>query len=94
MIQSPLYIADPNNQVNFEKYGPARLRFLIESLSDLDAQFRERYQSRLIILLGNPREIFDEFAKNLAYPSPLFCVIILRPRICIFSSFLIPLRKS
>ena len=61
----PLYIADPKQLgVNFEKYGPARLRFLIESLSDLDAQFRERYQSRLIILLGNPREIFDEFAKN------------------------------
>ena len=47
----PLYIADPKQLgENFEKYGPARLRFLIESLSDLDAQFRERYQSRLIIL--------------------------------------------
>ncbi len=71
----PLYIVDPDIVgESFENFGPARLRFLIESLSDLDNQLLSKYQSRLIILLGKPVEIFKQIEQNLKSSSAsLYC---------------------
>ena len=56
----PLYILDPDQiGENFQKFGLNRLKFLIESLDDLNNQLSSRYNSKLIILNGKPLEIFE-----------------------------------
>ncbi len=55
----PIYILDPQVIGNFlDNYGKARIRFLIESLQDLDALLKARFQSELLIYQGDPLEIF------------------------------------
>ena len=71
----PLYILDPE-QVgkNFEKFGPNRLKFLIDSLRDLNDQLSSNYKSKLIILNDNPLEIFDCIQQNAKNSiNSLFC---------------------
>jgi cryptochrome len=46
----PLFILDPHF-LSPDRVGAARLRFLLESLADLDAGLRKR-NSRLIVLHG------------------------------------------
>ena len=55
----PIYILDSDTLgENYQKWSPNRLRFLIESLSDLDRQLSSKYGSRLFILQGSPDVIF------------------------------------
>jgi deoxyribodipyrimidine photo-lyase len=62
----PLYILDPDTLgENYQKWSPNRLRFLIESLSDLDHQLSSQYGSRLFILQGSPDIIFENMADQL-----------------------------
>ena len=62
----PLYIFDPDMLgENYQKWSPNRLRFLIESLSDLDHHLSSKYGSRLFILQGNPDVIFENIADQL-----------------------------
>ena len=62
----PIYILDPDTVgENYQKWSPNRLRFLIESLSDLDHQLSSQYGSRLFILQGNPNVIFENIADQL-----------------------------
>ena len=61
----PLYIFDPDTVgENYQKWSPNRLRFLIESLSDLDHQLSSQYGSQLFILQGNPNVIFENIADH------------------------------
>jgi len=42
----PIYILDPQVIGNsLDNYGKARIRFLLESLQDLDARLKSRFQS-------------------------------------------------
>ena len=46
----PLFILDPDVLgENYDKLSPNRIRFLIESLSDLNQQLSSRYGSRLLL---------------------------------------------
>lgn len=53
----PIYVLDPNIK---SKIGINRLRFLIQSLQDLDTNLR-KLNSRLYILKGNPVELLPKF---------------------------------
>ena len=62
----PLYIFDPDTVgENYQKLSPNRLRFLIESLSDLDHQLSSQYGSSLFILQGNPNVILEKITDSL-----------------------------
>lgn len=50
----PFFILDPHFKGNV---GVNRYQFLLESLSDLDAQLRENHKSRLLVLQGSPDEV-------------------------------------
>ena len=57
----PIYILDTQVIGNsLGNYGRARIRFLLESLQDLDARLKTRFQSELLIYQGDPLEIFKE----------------------------------
>jgi cryptochrome len=53
----PTFIVDPWF-VNPERVGVNRMRFLLESLGELDGNLR-RLSSRLIVLRGNPQEVLE-----------------------------------
>lgn len=62
----PLYVLDPNILgQDFEKFGPNRLSFLFESLSDLDSRLSSEYASKLIILKGDPVRALECLAQKL-----------------------------
>ena len=62
----PLFILDPNIVgKDYEKLGASRLRFLIESLQDLDSQLSSKYGSRLILLQGDPLSLFEKIQQSL-----------------------------
>ena len=62
----PLFILDPNIVgKDYEKLGASRLRFLIESLQDLDSQLSSKYGSRLILLQGDPLRLFEKIEQSL-----------------------------
>ena len=52
---TPLFVLDPHF-LKPNRVGAARLRFLLESLTDLDASLRKR-NSRLLVLHGRPEEV-------------------------------------
>ena len=58
----PLYILDKNDleQNNNEN----RIKFLYESLIDLDARFKAKFGSNLIVLNGKCKEIFQKLLGN------------------------------
>ena len=57
----PLFILDPDVLgENYDKLSPNRIRFLIESLSDLNQQLSSRYGSRLLLAHGKPEDIFAD----------------------------------
>ena len=61
----PLFIVDADIVgSNFEKYHANRLRFLLESLEDLDENLKSKYASKLFVLYGKPTEIFDQLFKE------------------------------
>ena len=61
----PLYILDPDTVgENYQKWSPNRLRFLIESLSDLDHQLSSQVREQLFILQGSPNVIFENIADS------------------------------
>jgi len=56
----PLYIIDPDIfGGKFENWSPNRLRFLIESLSDLNKQLSTRYGSQLVLIEGKAEDVFE-----------------------------------
>ena len=62
----PLFIFDPHSfGENYQKWSSNRLRFLIESLADLNHQLSSRYGSQLFILQGSPSVIFEKIADEL-----------------------------
>lgn len=67
-----LYCFDPRQfgqtQFEFERTGPHRTRFLIESVSDLRDQLR-RLGGELIVRLGTPEEIISRLIVDLAIDS-------------------------
>ncbi|CDW77913.1 cryptochrome 5 [Stylonychia lemnae] len=58
----PIFILDPWF-IKSDKTGTNRIKFLLESLSDLNANLKT-YNSNLIILYGNPSDIFEKLAKH------------------------------
>jgi len=71
----PLYVLDPAVLgKNYENFGPSRLRFLIESLRDLDSQLSAEYASKLIVLQGDPLTALQSIGQKLDHNfSSLFC---------------------
>ena len=62
----PLFIIDPDLLgENYEKLSTNRLRFLIESLSDLDKQFSSKYGSQLLLIEGKPEDVFSHIENHL-----------------------------
>ena len=56
----PLFIIDPDMfGGKFENWSPNRLRFLIESLSDLNKQLSTQYRSRLLLIEGKAEDVFE-----------------------------------
>ena len=58
----PLYMLDKNDLE--ENNNENRIKFLYESLIDLDANFKAKFGSNLIILNGKSEEIFDKLLGN------------------------------
>lgn len=54
----PIFILDPH--FDRSKIGVNRFQFLLEALSDLDAQLREKHRSRLLVLRGIPEVVFRD----------------------------------
>lgn len=54
----PFFILDP--WFDKTKVGINRFAFLLESLRDLDEQLRRNYGSRLLVLRGQPEQVFRE----------------------------------
>ena len=71
----PLYVLDPAVLgKNYENFGPGRLRFLIESLCDLDSLLSAEYASKLIVLQGDPLTALQSIGQKLDHNfSSLFC---------------------
>lgn len=63
----PVYCLDPilfaEHALGFPRTGTHRLRFLLESLQDLDQQLRQR-GSRLIFRSGRPEELLPKLAQS------------------------------
>jgi len=59
----PVFVLDPWF-LHPSKVGPNRIRFLLESLSDLDRGLERDLGTRLIVLRGNPAETLAEAAKD------------------------------
>ena len=69
----PLFIVDADIVgSNFEKYHANRLRFLLESLEDLDENLKSKFSSKLSVLFGKPTEIFDQIFKEFGSTISLF----------------------
>eukprot|EP00347_Sterkiella_histriomuscorum_P001089 403373370 len=58
----PIFILDPWFVKNEEKVGTNRMKFLIDSLIDLNKSLQKEYDSNLVILYGQPAEIFEKLA--------------------------------
>lgn len=58
----PIFILDPFF-LKPERVGVNRLKFLLESLQDLDSSLRAR-GSRLLVLKGNPADVFPKILKE------------------------------
>ena len=71
----PLYILDPAVLgQNYEKFGPSRLSFLIESLCDLDSRLSSEFASKLIVLQGDPQTTLEGIGQKLGRNfGSLFC---------------------
>ncbi|CAD7961563.1 unnamed protein product [Amoebophrya sp. A120] len=52
------FVLDPWFETS--KVGVNRFRFLLESLTDLDAQLQKKHKSRLLILKGKPEEVISK----------------------------------
>eukprot|EP00898_Chlorokybus_atmophyticus_P004758 jgi/Chlat1/5283/Chrsp35S05193 len=52
----PVFVLDPSRCKPGARCGPTRLRFLFQSLQDLDKSLRA-HGTRLVVLRGNPREV-------------------------------------
>ena len=63
----PVYVLDERllqrDRWGFRRLGPFRLRFLLESLADLQAQLRER-GGELLVEVGRPEDVLPELAKR------------------------------
>lgn len=59
----PIFIIDPHF-TKPNKVGVNRYNFLLESLHDLDSQFRTEYNSRLFVLRGSPKAVFQELLES------------------------------
>jgi len=63
----PVYVLDnrllQRDRWGFRRLGPFRLRFLLESLADLQSQLRKR-GGELLVAVGRPEEILPELAKR------------------------------
>ena len=59
----PVFVLDPWF-LHPTKVGPNRIRFLLESLSDLDSGLRRDLGTRLIVLRGSPEEVLPLAARD------------------------------
>jgi cryptochrome len=59
----PLFIIDPHF-ADPGRVGVNRYRFLLESLSDLDASLRTRYNACLFVARGRPEDVLSELART------------------------------
>ncbi|CEM04076.1 unnamed protein product [Vitrella brassicaformis CCMP3155] len=59
----PVFIIDPHF-VGPGKVGVNRYRFLLECLTDLDTSLKTKYNSRLIVLRGNPLDVMRSLLKD------------------------------
>eukprot|EP00762_Andalucia_godoyi_P002529 ANDGO_02732.mRNA.1 (6-4)DNA photolyase len=60
----PVFVLDPWF-VKSGRVGPVRLKFLHEALVDLDRQLHQKFQSRLIVLHGNPVDLIPKLVRDL-----------------------------
>lgn len=61
----PIFIIEEDQPEGYGAASASRLRFLYESLSDLDKSLRERYDANLLIFSGNPRDVIVDIAEKL-----------------------------
>ena len=62
----PIFILDPKVVgEKFEKYGKNRIRFLLESLEDLDLSLVTKAKSPLFIFYGCPDEVMGSIIRSL-----------------------------
>jgi deoxyribodipyrimidine photolyase len=62
----PVFVMDAARGMGDEdKIGPNRMRFLYDSLSDLDERLRRDYSARLMVLLGRAEEAIPLLAGEL-----------------------------
>ena len=61
----PVFVLDTGRGMGEEEQiGPNRMRFLYDSLTDLDDRLREEYSARLLVLEGRPEEAIPLLAGN------------------------------
>ena len=60
----PIFILDPWF-IKSDKIGTNRIKFLLDSLNDLNTSLKKDYQSNLVILYGSPSDIFEKLTKHM-----------------------------
>ena len=70
----PVFVLDTGRGMGEEEQiGPNRMRFLYDSLTDLDDRLREEYSARLLVLEGRPEEAIPLLAGKLGSTGWLLC---------------------
>ena len=62
----PVYVIDERDGLGGKGgLGDNRLRFLYDSLTDLDRSFRKRYGTGILVFSGDPRDIIQSLIEDL-----------------------------
>ena len=70
----PVFVLDTGRGMGEEdQIGPNRMRFLYDSLTDLDDRLRREYSARLLVLEGRPEEAVPLLAEELGPAGWLLC---------------------
>ena len=70
----PVFVLDTSRGMGEEDHiGPNRMRFLYDSLTDLDDRLRLDYSARLLVIRGRPEEAIPLLAEELGSAEWLLC---------------------
>ena len=70
----PVFVLDTGRGMSEEGHiGPNRMRFLYDSLTDLDDRLRREYSARLLVLEARPEEAIPLLAEELGTAGWLLC---------------------
>ena len=70
----PVFVLDTGRGMGEEgQIGPNRMRFLYDSLTDLDERLLREYSARLLVLEGRPEEAIPLLAEELGSTGWLLC---------------------